>query len=52
MVLSAATEEVALAPESVEVVIARVLEGAADDEVASAALAFLVPQSAACLQAR
>lgn len=52
VVLAAATEEVALALESVEVAIAMVLVAAAEDEVASAALAFLVPQSAACLQAR
>lgn len=52
VVVSAAADEVVDALELADVAMAMVLEGAAEDEVASAALAFLVPQSAASLQAR
>lgn len=51
MVLSAATEDEAVLLESVAVAMARVLDAAVDEEVVSVALAFLLPQMAASLQA-
>lgn len=52
VVLSAATEDEVVVRDLVDVAIAKVLVAATDDDVASAALAFLLPQVAASLQAR
>lgn len=51
MVLAAATEDVAALLESVAVAMARVRDAAVDEAVVSVALAFLLPQVAASLQA-